>query len=60
MPNQLIEYMLLHRLSLIQDKDPLDKTELELVHLDGQIKATEHLLSVATDILSTNERNING
>ena len=45
--SKFMEYMKLHLISLNQDKD----------NLNGQILATEHLLSVATDIMnSTNER----
>ena len=45
--SKFMEYMKLHLISLNQDKD----------NLNGQILATEHLLSVATDIMNeTNER----
>ena len=50
--NEMIEYMRIHLISLKQDLDPLDKTESELTHIMGQIDATEHLLSVAEDILN--------
>ena len=53
MTDKFKEYMKLHLISLQQDMDPLDKTEIELIHLDGQIKATEHLLSVANDMMSS-------
>ena len=49
--------MKLHLISLNQDLDPLDKSNNEIIFIQGQMKATEHLLSVATDIMnSTNER----
>lgn len=49
--------MNIHLISLEQDLDPLDKSDNELNYIKGQIEATRHLLSVATDILlSTNER----
>jgi hypothetical protein len=54
-----LEYMKLHRISLIQDNANL----IQDIHgedwnfLQGQIVATEHLLSVATDIMNdSNER----
>ena len=61
-----LEYMKLHLISLNQDKDKFqidyvdnenDDAIDEIVYLNGQILATEHLLSVATDIMnSSNER----
>ena len=60
-----LEYMKLHLISLNQDwdaaKDNLPLNEDEYDPSDdyylGAIEATEHLLSVATDIMnSTNER----
>jgi hypothetical protein len=54
-----LEYMKLHRISLIQDNANLiqDTNGADWNFLQGQIIATEHLLSVATDIMeSTNER----
>lgn len=62
---QLIEYMKLHILSLNQDleqlsnqMDSLDPASKDFAELDieynwtsGQISATDHLLSVAADIL---------
>jgi len=63
MYNQLIEYMKIHRISLIQDNANLiqDIHGADWNFLQGQIVATEHLLSVATDIMnnSTNERYTN-
>ena len=55
--SQFLEYMKLHLISLRQDLDPLDKSDNEIIFIQGQMKATEHLLSVADDIMnSTNER----
>ena len=69
--SQFLEYMKLHLISLEQDQDELTKTmtnldenskdyqelDFEYNWLNGQITATNHLLSVATDIMnSTNER----
>ena len=52
-----LEYMKLHLISLNQDRDPLDKSPEDIIFLEGQIDATRHLLSVATDIMnSSNER----
>ena len=67
-----LEYMKLHLISLEQDSDELNnimvtyddldsdeyKTmEIEDISLTGQMIATQHLLSVATDIMnSSNER----
>ena len=62
-----LEYMKIHLISLNQDleecmyiwrtdRDNHDSSKID--YLKGQIQATEHLLSVATDIMndSTNER----
>ena len=61
-----LEYMKLHLISLKQDFDKYqhqyiyqeDDSILDLtIRLAGQIEATEHLLSVATDIMNaSNER----
>ena len=59
-----IEYMKLHLLSLNQDledaknNEPLNDDEYfesDAFYM-GAIEATEHLLSVATDIMNDNER----
>jgi glycerol kinase len=51
-----LEYIKLHLISLIQDMESHSNNETK-IHLDGQIVATRHLLSVATDIMnSTSER----
>ena len=57
-----LEYMKIHLISLNQDLELIEQTSLKDDSIDwhfinGQIMATEHLLSVATDIMnSTNER----
>ena len=58
MLNQLIEYMKIHLISLEQDAKSTEGTLTEDDnYIWGQIVATKHLLSVATDIMnSTNER----
>ena len=52
----LIEYIKIHLISLNQDRDPLDKSPEDLILLEGQIIATRHLLSVATDILNNDHQ----
>ena len=71
--SQFLEYMKLHLISLEQDSekiqdemsqfeynmdsDEYETLEIEDISLNGQIIATRHLLSVATDIMnSSNER----
>jgi len=59
-----LEYMKLHLISLNQDWDaakdnlPLNEDEYDPSddYFRGAIDATEHLLSVATDIMNNNER----
>ena len=52
-----LEYMKIHLISLRLVLDPLDKSDNEILFIQGQMKATEHLLSVATDIMNnSNER----
>ena len=55
--SKFIEYMKIHLISLEQDKELIEKTSLKDDSIDwhfinGQIQATEHLLSVATDIMN--------
>jgi len=50
-----IEYMKLHLISLNQDLEA-DYNVQSKINIQGQIMATEHLLSVATDIMNENER----
>ena len=70
--SQFLEYMKLHLISLEQDSERVQEAmdaysnyeddayrelEIEDISLNGQYIATQHLLSVATDIMnSTNER----
>jgi hypothetical protein len=63
--SHFLEYIRLHKISLEQDWDaaknnlPLNEDEYDPSddYFEGAIAATEHLLSVATDIMnSTNER----
>ena len=46
----LLEYMNIHLISLNQDLDK-DLNVESKINIQGQIMATEHLLSVAEDIL---------
>jgi hypothetical protein len=60
--SRFLEYIKLHRISLIQDNENQiqDSSDPDWNFLQGQIIATEHLLSVAEGIMeSTNERYIN-
>ena len=51
-----LEYMNIHLISLEQDLESNNDVEYR-IHVAGQIQATRHLMSVATDIMnSTNER----
>ena len=56
--SRFLEYIKLHLISLEQDLDKHRPEDTLLVeYIEGQIDATRHLLSVATDIMnSTNER----
>jgi len=53
--SRFIEYMKLHLISLNQDFED-DYNVQSKINIQGQIIATEHLLSVATDIMNNNER----
>lgn len=69
--NELIEYMKIHLISLMQDSDELENQmepidinskdwesmDVEMISLNGQIFATRHLLSVADDILAKTKEN---
>lgn len=67
MMNELIAYMKLHLISLEQDSEDIEKAmdnysnyedddyrmlEIEDISTNGQIIATQHLLSVANDIIA--------
>jgi hypothetical protein len=51
--SKFIEYMKIHLISLNQDLDK-DLNVQSKINIQGQIMATEHLLSVATDIMNDN------
>ena len=52
-----LEYLKLHQLSLAQDIDSMDMDHPLLTNFEGQLIATTHILSVATDIMNdSNER----
>ena len=54
-----IEYMKIHLVSLEQDLE-MNPESINVIDIPGQIEATRHLLSVATDIMnSSNERHNN-
>ena len=54
--SHFLEYMKLHLISLEQDLEE-NPMSLHVVDIEGQIYATRHLLSVATDIMNaSNER----
>jgi len=53
--SQFLEYMKIHLISLNQDLEG-DYNVQSKINIQGQIMATEHLLSVATDIMNENER----
>jgi hypothetical protein len=53
--SRFLEYMKLHLISLNQDMEK-DLNVESKINIQGQIEATEHLLSVATDIMNNNER----
>jgi hypothetical protein len=49
--SKFIEYMKIHLISLNQDLEA-DYNVQSKINIQGQIMATEHLLSVATDIMN--------
>ena len=53
--SQFLEYMKLHLISLNQDLEK-NPESINVIDIPGQIEATRHLLSVATDIMNNNER----
>jgi len=52
--SSFIEYMKLHLISLQQDWETAD-TMVGIDYIEGQIEATRHLLSVATDIMNASD-----
>jgi len=53
--SKFIEYMKIHLISLEQDLES-NPESINVIDIPGQIEATRHLLSVATDIMNNNER----
>ena len=53
--SKFLEYMKIHLISLNQDLEA-DYNVQSKINIQGQIMATEHLLSVDTDIMNNNER----
>ena len=51
--SEFLEYMKIHLISLNQDLEA-DYNVQSKINIQGQIMATEHLLSVATDIMNDN------
>ena len=51
--SKFLEYMKIHLISLNQDLEG-DYNVQSKINIQGQIMATEHLLSVATDIMNDN------
>ncbi len=49
--SKFIEYMKLHLISLEQDLE-MNPESINVIDIPGQIEATRHLLSVATDIMN--------
>ena len=63
--SKFMEYMNIHLISLEQDKELIEKTSLKDDSIDwhfiqGQIEATRHLLSVATDIMNNSNERVYG
>ena len=59
-----IEYMKLHKLSLIQDIESIEEHEVTnegypKEYLQGAIACMDHLLSVATDIMNNSNERVN-
>jgi len=53
--SKFLEYMKIHLISLNQDLEG-DYNVQSKINIQGKIKATEHLLTVATNIMNNNER----
>ena len=51
--NQFIEYMKIHRISLIQDMDELHSSDEEYLYIEGQVLLTDHYLSVAEGMIES-------
>jgi len=57
--SRFLEYMKLHLISLNQDMEKNLNVESK-INIQGQIMATEHLLSVATDIMNNSNERVYG
>ena len=58
--SKFMEYMKIHLISLEQDLDKHRPEDVLLVeYIEGQIEATRHLLSVATDIMNNSNERVN-
>ncbi len=53
--SKFMEYMKIHLISLEQDLES-NPESINVIDIPGQIEATRHLLSVASDIMIDNER----
>jgi hypothetical protein len=58
--SKFLEYMKIHIISLTQDLDKLHSTDDSYHFVLGNIAATEHLLSVATDIMNESSERVYG
>jgi hypothetical protein len=56
--NYLIEYMKIYLISLNQDLE-MNPESINVIDIPGQIEATRHLLSVATDIMNSSNERVN-
>jgi hypothetical protein len=56
--NYLIEYMKIYLISLNQDLED-NPESINVIDIPGQIEATRHLLSVATDIMNSSNERVN-
>ena len=54
--SRFMEYMKLHLISLEQDLE-MNPESINVIDIPGQIEATRHLLSVATDIMNETREN---
>ena len=60
--SKFLEYMKLHLISLEQDLESISPKQPLTDHffIQGQIEATRHLLSVATDIMNNSNERVYG
>ena len=57
--SKFLEYMKLHLISLEQDLE-MNPESINVIDIPGQIEATRHLLSVATDIMNNSNERVYG